>query len=439
MKTNMCKLKLICVALFFAVSVSFAVADWPEFRGPYCNGYVAAPGNEKPAGLPLKWSEDENIKWKTEIHDTGWSTPVVIDGQVWLTTAAINGKNFFVLCVDAGTGRILFDSRLFHTDNPEPLGNKVNCYASPSPVVESGKVYVSFGSYGNACIDTSTFKTVWQRNDIPCRHYRGPASSPVIFENLLILTMDGADLQYLIALDKKTGKTVWKTDRSVKWDDLDSEGKPKIEGDYRKAFSTPLIIDHKGRKQMICPGSKATYSYDPLTGKELWICTELADYSVAARPVYGDGIVYVMTGQGKAGVKAVRIDGQGEVSGTHVAWNVERGGSKLPSPLLIDGLLYYTSADGFAVCLEVSTGNQVWKERMGGTYAASPIYGDGRMYFFNQQGTATVLKPGRAFEVLAANKLDIGCMASPAVSGRALFVRTKTHLYRIEDSSMSSK
>ncbi len=421
------------VILPVLLSISFSAENWPEFRGPFSNGHVTAPGDSKPLGLPLRWSESENIKWKTGIHDAGWSSPVIMEGKVWLTTATPDGKDFFVICIDSATGRILLDEKLFHCESPEPLGNSVNCYASPSPVIEPGRVYLSFGSYGTACIDTSTFKTIWRRSNIPCRHYRGPGSSPVLFNDLLILTMDGVDLQYLVALDKQSGRTIWKTDRTVKWNDLGADGKPRMEGDARKAFSTPIFVNVQGKLHMISAGSKAAYGYDPATGRELWICNELEDYSTAARPVFGNGMVFVMTGQGRAGVKAIRVDGQGDVSATHVAWKVDRIGAKLPSPLLIDGLLYFTSPDGFAVCLEAATGEQVWKERMGGAYAASPVYGDGRMYFFNQQGTSTVLKPGRTYEVLATNILDAGCMASPAVSGKALFVRTKTHLYRIEE------
>jgi len=421
----------ICLS-FIVICLPAAIADWPEFRGPQGNGYVSAPGDTKPAGLPLTWNENENIKWKTEIHDCGWSTPVVMGGQVWLTTATIDGHDFFVICVDAETGKVRLDQKLFHADKPEPLGNKVNSYASPSPAIEPGRVYISFGSYGTACLDTSTLKIIWQRDDLKCRHYRGPGSSPILFEDLLILTMDGVDVQYLVALDKKTGKTVWKTDRTVKWNDLDKNGQPMMEGDLRKAFSTPLIIDVNGKAQMVSAGSKATYSYDPKTGREIWIATEPSDYSTAARPVYGNGLVFVMTGQGKAGIMAIRVDGQGDVTKTHVAWKAERGGAKLPSPVLVDGLLYFTAADGLATCLEAATGTEVWKERIGGMYAASPIYSDGRLYFFNQTGTGAVLKPGRTYQVLATNTLENGCMASPAVSGKALFVRTKTHLYRIE-------
>lgn len=424
----------ICAILLFILSAGMSArADWPEFRGPFGNGYVAAPGEVKTAGLPLKWSETENIKWKTEIPHRGWSTPVVMGGQVWLTTATIEGNDFFAVCLDAETGKILCNEKLFHADKPEPLANGVNCYASPSPVIEKGRVYVNFGSYGTACLDVSTFKVLWQRDDLPCRHFRGPGSSPVLFEDLLVLTMDGIDVQYLVALDKNTGKTVWKTDRTIKWDDIEKDGKPKAEGDFHKAYSTPLIVDVNGKVQMICPGSKAVYSYEPKTGREIWTVTDYADYSAAARPVYGDGVVYVMTGQGKAGISAIRVDGQGDVSKTHAVWKLERGGAKMSSPVLVDKLLYFTATDGIATCLDTATGTQVWKERMGGSFAASPVYGDGRLYFFNQQGNATILKPGRTYEVVATNKLDIGCMASPAVSGKALFVRTKTHLYRIEE------
>ncbi|MEI6809924.1 MAG: PQQ-binding-like beta-propeller repeat protein, partial [bacterium] len=218
-----------------------ARADWPDFRGPTGDGHVTAADANKPIGLPLKWSETENVKWKTEIPFRGWSTPVVMDNQIWMTTATLEGNDFFAVCVDATTGRILFNEKLFHCDKPEPLGNNVNCYASPSPVIEPGRVYVHFGSYGTACLDTSNAKIIWKRDDLPCRHFRGPGSSLVLFENLLILTMDGIDLQYMVALDTKTGKTVWKTDRTAVWNDLDPDGKPHKEGDFRKAYSTPLI------------------------------------------------------------------------------------------------------------------------------------------------------------------------------------------------------
>ena len=153
-------------------------ADWPEFRGPTSDGHVS----QQAVGLPLDWSETHNVAWKTETPHRGWSTPVVLGNQVWLTTATLDGDDFFVLCLDAATGKVLFNQKLFHCDKPEPLGNNVNTYASPSPAIEPGRVYLHFGTYGTACLDTKTFQTLWKRTDVNCRHFRGPASSVVLFE-----------------------------------------------------------------------------------------------------------------------------------------------------------------------------------------------------------------------------------------------------------------
>ncbi len=250
--------------LILMLAAGAALGDWPEFRGPTGDGHADAGV----AGLPLHWSETNNVKWKTEIPYRGWSTPVVMDGQVWLTTATVDGHDFFAVCVDAESGKILFNEKVFHADNPESLGNgaSMNCYATPSPVIEPGRVYVHFGSFGTACLDTSTRKTLWKRDDLPCRHYRGPSSSLVSFKNLVILTMDGADLQYHVALDKQTGQTVWKTDRSVAWNDADVPGQMAKDGDLRKAHSTPLVVTANGQPLLLSAGAKAAYGYDPQTG-----------------------------------------------------------------------------------------------------------------------------------------------------------------------------
>ncbi|MBI5396082.1 MAG: PQQ-binding-like beta-propeller repeat protein [Verrucomicrobia bacterium] len=414
-----------------------ARADWPEFRGPWGDGHVSAPGDSKPIGLPLNWSETGNVKWKIEIPFRGWSTPVVMDGQVWLTTATEDGHDFFVICVDAGTGKVRLNQKLFHCDNPEPLGNIVNGYATPSAAIEKGRVYVHFGCYGTACLDSATGKVLWQRQDLPCRHYRGPASSLILFENLLILTMDGADVQYHAALDKQTGKTVWKTNRSVKFNDAEGFQKFAKDGDLRKAHSTPLIVSVNGQPQMLSPGAKAAYAYDPRTGRELWMVRH-GCWSAAPCPLFSQGMALFVTGSGTTEVWAVRVGGQGDVTDSHVAWKFGNSVPRTASPVIVGDLLYMVSDDSVVTCLEVATGKEVWRERIGGKYASSPIYADGRLYFFNQQGKTTVLKPGRTFEVLATNTLDIGCMASPAVSGKALFLRTKTHLYRIEGDSAAA-
>ena len=408
-----------------------AVADWPEFRGPSGDGHVAAIGETNLIGIPLHWSETENVKWKTEIPLRGWSTPVVLGKQVWLTTATLDGHDFYGISVQADTGKIWFNEKLFHCDNPEPLGNNVNAYATPSPVIEPGRVYVHFGSYGTACVNPETGKTLWQRTDLRCRHYRGPSSSPVLFRNLLILTMDGADLQYVVALDKQTGKTVWKTDRSVAWNDEGVPGQMAKDGDLRKAHSTPLIIYPNGAPQMLSVGAKAAYGYNPLNGKELWR-VHFPAWSAAPRPVYDQGVGFLVSGHGQTELMAVRVDGQGDVTDSHVLWKVDSMVPRTASPIVVDGLIYLVSDDGMVSCLETASGKQVWRSRIGGTFAASPIFADGRLYFFSQQGKTTVLKPGRTLEQLAVNSLANGFMASPAVSGHALFLRTRTDLYRIE-------
>ena len=419
--------------LLFALGWAEARADWPEFRGPWGDGHVSAPGDNKVIGLPLHWSETNNIKWKTEIPYRGWSTPVVMGGQVWMTTATEEGHDFFAVAVDEKTGKILFNEKVFHSDNPEPLGNgaSMNCYATPSPVIERGRVYVHFGSFGTACLDTHTGKVLWKRDDLRCRHYRGPSSSLVSFENLMILTMDGADLQYHVALDKKTGKTVWKTDRSVAWHDEDIPGQMAKDGDMRKAHSTPLIVNSAGKFQMLSAGAKAAYGYDPRTGRELWR-VQYPDFSTAPRPLFDRGVAFFVTGLTKTELLAVKTDGQGDVTDTKVVWRLKTHVGKYSSPLLVDGLLYTAADESFVTCIEAATGQVVWSERIGGKYAASPIYADGRLYFFSQEGTTTVLKPGRTLEVLATNTLANGFMASPAVDGKAFFLRTKTHLYRVE-------
>ncbi len=420
---------------------STQAADWPEFRGPTGDGHASAAGETASAGLPLEWSETKNVRWKTEIPHRGWSTPVVMDGQIWLTTATDDGHDFYAICVDAESGKILHNELVFHCDEPEPLGNNVNCYAACSPAIEPGRVYVHFGSYGTACLDTSTGKVIWKRDDLRCRHYRGPSSSVVLFDNLVILTFDGADYQYVTALDKGTGDTVWKTDRNVEWNDQNLTGEyakyadMAKEGDFRKAHSTPLIVTTNGKPLLVSGGAKATFGYDPHTGEELWR-VHYDDWSVAPRPLYQDGVAYIVTGLMHPELWAVKTDGEGDVTESQkVLWRLNTGVTKTASPLLVDDLIYMVNDDGVASCVDSADGTVVWKKRIGGKHASSPIYADGRIYFFNQDGETTVIKPGREFELLANNTLDDGFMASPAAADKAFFLRTKSHLYRIEDEA----
>ncbi len=396
------------------------------FRGPQGNG--AGKG----CHLPQQWSESENVRWKTAVPNLGWSTPVVQDKRIWLTSATKKGEDFFVFCVDADSGKILIEKKLFHCDSPEPLGNSVNCYASPSPAIEKGRVYVHFGSYGTACLDALTGDLIWKRDDLKCRHYRGPGSSPILYQDLLILTFDGVDLQYVIALDKHTGKTFWKTDRAIEWKDLDSDGKPKREGDFRKAFSTPLLIKVDGKDQLISPASSTLFAYEPSTGKEIWRTVNTA-YTPSVSPVFADGVVLAATGHGHAEMLAVRPDGRNDVSDSHVVWRFAgKDVPQTPSPVVVDGLLYMLSDHGKLNCIDIETGKSLWRESMGGSYIASPIHDGERIYYFSLSGKTIILRAGRTFEKLAENHLDAGFMASPAVVGDSLILRTKTHLYRVD-------
>ena len=280
---------------------------------------------------------------------------------------------------------------------------------------------------------------------MPCRHYRGPSSSVVLFDNLVILTFDGADYQYVTALDKVSGETVWKTDRNVEWNDQNLTGEyakyadMAKEGDFRKAHSTPLVVNSNGKPLLVSGGAKATFGYDPHTGKELWR-VHYDDWSVAPRPLFKDGVAFIVTGLMHPELWAVKTDGEGDVTESQqVLWRLKTGVTKTASPLLVDDLIYMVNDDGVASCVDSADGNVVWKKRIGGKHASSPIYavdaknGKGRIYFFNQDGETTVIKPGREFVLLATNTLDDGFMASPAAADGAFYLRTKSHLYRIED------
>jgi outer membrane protein assembly factor BamB len=403
----------------------FALGQWAQFRGPDGNGVSTA------TGLPITWTETQNVRWKTAIHGRAWSSPVILGRQVWLTTATPDGKELFVVAVDKDTGKILVDFKLFDVPNPQ-FAHSFNSYASPTPVIEPGRVYVTFGSPGTAAIDTATGKVLWERRDLECNHFRGAGSSPVLFRHLLLMHFDGSDVQYVVALDKRTGKTVWQTKRSVDYRDLESNGKVKADGDFRKAFSTPQIVMVGHEPVLVSLGSKATYGYDPLTGKELWKVEEPTSFSASTRPVTGHGLVYYSTGWNTGQVLAVKPDGRGDVTATHVAWRAMRGAPKKPSMLLLGDLLLMVNDNGVVTCLDAHTGAEVWTARLTDSYSASPIAADGRVYFFSEDGKATVIEAGRAFKILAENTLDEGFMASPAIDGRALYLRTRSHLYRIE-------
>ena len=413
--------------VFTAIAVASVRLDgqWPQHRGPEGMGMAASKN------LPLTWSEESNVRWKTAIHGRAWSSPIVVDNQVWVSTATPDGRELSALTLDVETGKIVRDLKLFDVEKPQ-FAHPFNSHASPTPVGEPGRVYVTFGSAGTAAIDTKTGKVLWERRDLECNHFRGPGSSPILFRNLLIMHFDGSDVQYVAALDKNTGRTVWTTPRSIDYKDLTPEGKPKADGDYRKAFSTPHIVEVGGQPLLISLGGKAAYGYDPATGKERWRLEERGSHSASTRPVSGLGMVFYPTGFDSPQLIAIRPDGSGDVTATHVVWRFTRSVPNKPSILLADGLIYMVNDTGIASCVDARTGELVWQSRVGGTFSASPLYAGGRIYLFDEDGKTTVLQAGREFKVLAENHLDNGFMASPAVVGDALILRTSKDIYRIE-------
>ena len=314
-------------------------------------------------------------------------------------------------------------------DNPEERKRKCNSSpcdtprsscGAPTPVIEAGRLYAHFGSYGTVCIDTADAKVLWRRSDLKCDHFRGPASSPILHDGKLFVAFDGVDVQFVVAFDKKTGDTVWQSKREI---DYGTDV-----GDRMKAYGTAEVIRVGNQEQLVYPSAVATIAYDPQTGKSLW--TVYHDgMNASARPIYVDGLVLITNGMG--GIVAVRPDGKGNVTKSHVVWTSSKSVAKKSSPIVVDGLVYMITDDGIVTCRELEDGRIVWQKRAGGSYAASPIYASGRIYLFSIEGAITTLKAGREYEMLAETELGDGFMASPAVVGDQMILRSKSALYSI--------
>ncbi len=391
-----------------------AAADWPQFRGPTGDGISDA------RGLPLTWGETENIAWKAEVPGLGRSSPVVLGDRIWMTTA-VKGPGDAVsldaVCLDRSSGRLIYRAQVFSIDRPEPV-HWLNSHATPTPIAEPGRLYCDFGAPGTAALDADTGRVLW-KGRWPVDHQLGAGSSPALHREWLYLVRDGCDVQYVAAVEKATGCLAWKTDRPA----------IQAEGPAKKSFSTPLVIEVGGQSQVVVPGPHWIVSYEPETGKEVWKVRHGKGYSIAPRPVAGRGMVYFTTGDYVAELWAVRLDGRGDVTGTHVAWKASGQVPLMASPLLVAGELYTVSDNGIVSCLDAESGRLIWRERIGGNFCASPAFADGRIHLFDRDGKATLLGPGRRFERLAENRLEGTVIASPAFTESAIFLRTDTHLY----------
>ncbi|MBI3878700.1 MAG: PQQ-binding-like beta-propeller repeat protein [Verrucomicrobia bacterium] len=390
--------------------------NWPQFRGPTGQGESTNRG-------PLTWGETSHVRWKTALPGRGHSSPIVWNGRVWLTTATDSGRSLRAMAVDFDSGKIVRDLELFHRADAEPLVVVPNGYASPTPAAAAGVIVTSFGPNGVAGLDPESGRVLWRQTGLTYHHDgNGAGSSPIIHGALAILNCDGADTHHVAALRLASGKVAWKIPRS-------STAAVGAEG---KSFSTPLVIRAAGRELLVSPGAHRVSAYEPATGREVWFC-DLPGVTIVPRPVFAGGLVFVCTGFPKAELWAIRPDGTGDVTRSHVAWKYARQVPHIATPVADGENLFLVSDSGLAACLELNTGRERWSERLGGNHYASPLAAAGRIYFFNAEGDTKVVAADRKFSVLATNRLEGGCYASPAVIGGALLLRTETHLYRIEE------
>jgi outer membrane protein assembly factor BamB len=423
-KTLLKLVGFLTILVLFSENAYSQDKNWTHFRGSNLNGISSA---EK---IPLIWA-DPNIKWETEIHDRGHSSPVVFENQIWVTTATTDGKELYAVCLDYETGKIIYDIKVFEVE--DVIGKHgINTYASPTPCIEKGFVYVHFGSLGTACLRTSDGSIVWKRTDLKCNHVQGPGSSPVLYKNLLILHYEGTDVRYIVALDKATGKQVWRTDRPAEpYVPLPQIGK--------KAYVTPLIINVKGRDLLISNGSAVCCAYDPLTGEEVWKVVRGAE-STVPMPVAEKGIVYFYTGSmnnpdGSTFTEliAVNPDGKGDITGTNILWKKhdDQSQTQISSPVIKDGLIYTITSRNILMCIDASTGTEVWSERLKANHNASPLFAGGNVWIFSIKGEVLTVKAGRNYEVVARNQMDSGIWATPAFLRNSVILRTEKYVCRI--------
>jgi outer membrane protein assembly factor BamB len=398
----------------FAASISSVPAeDWPEFRGPTGQGISRA------RNVPLTWSSSNNVAWKTPTPGSGWSSPVLHQGRLYITSAIEEGQELSLRaqCYDARSGQLLWDKEALK--GSKGTIHKKNGHASPTPIAQGERIFTHFGHHGTACLDLSG-TVLWSNQTLKYQPVHGNGGSPVLVNDLLVFNADGASNPFIAALDQKDGKVRWKVPR-------ESNAQKKF------SFSTPLLINVNGQKQIISEGSAVVSALQPADGKEIWRVRFTEGYSVVPRPVFGLGMLFISSSFDNPVVIAIRPGGKGDVTETHVAWKLAKGAPNSPSLLLAGDELYMVSDNGIASCVDAKTGKVNWSERIGGGYSASPVFADGRVYFQSEEGNGTVVKAGKEFQKLAQNSLGERTLASYAVTDGALFIRSDKHLYRIEE------
>lgn len=405
---------------------------WPAKGGPTGDGIVPAA---EAARLPLEWdgASGKNIAWRTPLEDQGHSSPVIGGDMIWFTAATTNGTKQFIYGIDRNNGKIIHHNVVFENAAPEELGNIMNNYAAPSPVLEEDGLYVHFGTYGTARIDPATGEKVWERRDINVRHYRGPGSSPILHGDLLILTFDGIDQQFVTALDKKTGKSVWKTARTTDYQDLDKDGHPTRDGDMRKGFHTPAVFAMGGQEVLVSIGSRAAFGYDVKTGKELWTIRH-GGFNAAIPPLRLGDLLILNTGSERAHTIGVRIDDKmrGDITESHVVWDHEKRNASESAPVIVNGTLFQTTRGGVVTAVDARTGKDLWEDRLSGKHVPGALVIGDKLLFSNDRGESYLIRAAaEKFEPVGMNQLAEPISASPAVAEGALFMRTNGALYKI--------
>lgn len=392
---------------------------WPQYRGLHGDGIASSS-----ASPPAQWGEQSaNLLWKAPLPGRAWSSPVLWGNRVWLTDANEDGKEQRLVALDRTTGKIVFQKTLFTNETVQPDYHVTNSYASPTPVCDGELIYCHFGAYGTAAIKMDAPEAdsvLWERRNLPCNHYRGPGSSPILFENMLIVHFDGYDQQYVVALDRKTGETIWKTNRDIAYKSDD--------GDMHKAFATPTVIDVNGTLQLISPAANAIESYDPRNGNRLWFVS-YDEHSSAIRPLYDGKTLFISTGFSKAKMMAIDPNGKGDISGTNVRWVAGKSIGSKPSAVMHDNRIYNVEDRGVLSCLDAKDGSTKWQKRLGGDFSASLILANNHIYAFDETGKGYTIALGDKAEIVSENKLDAGCMASPLAVNDCLIVRTTQAVY----------
>lgn len=425
-------LRSVCIVAFLAVPLHTSAADWWQFGGPSGDGHAGK------AKLPTEWTTTKNIVWRTAVDGLGWSSPVIVDGKMYVTTAVPQGdfkdplkasQSLRTLCLDAKSGSILWNVEIFQQDVAKaPNIHGKNSHASPTPVVEGDKIYVHFGHMGTACLNVKDGSTVWTNQTLKYEPRHGNGGSLLLVADKLFYSIDGMDKQEVVALDKKTGKVLWETPRNA------TPGS-------KFSFSTPLLITVNGQEQLISAGTNVVMALEPKTGKEIWRM-KYTGYSVVPKPLFAHGLLFVCTGYDNAGLIAIRVDekSKGDVTDSHLAWSIKK--ESMPRnvvPIIVGDDLYTVSDGGLLSCIEAKTGKVRWSENLEKPHTSSPVYAGGLVYLLAEDGTATVFKPGKAFDLVATNKFTepgpaakFLCLASYAVDGDALILRTAKAIYRIE-------